>query len=107
MLSLDGDLSDCVERYFIDIQTYNPFAMFIRNEFNITTRNKDLLYESIYTSINNDILVRYLMRVMHIDTRNIQLEAVCRAFADFICDNITDEELVKLNELYTHLFKQR
>ena len=100
-LPLNGDLSDCVKRYFIDVQTYNPFAMFIRNEFNITTRNRDLLYESIYNSLNSDILVRYLMKTMQIEGRDLQLRAVCRAFADFIYDNITDEELVKLNELYT------
>lgn len=100
-LSIDGDLSDCVEQYFVDVQTYNPFAMFIRNEFNITTRNRDLLYESIYNSINSDILVRYLIRTMQIEGRDLQLRAVCRAFADFIYDNIEDEELIELNELYT------
>lgn len=100
-LSYSDGIGDVVEDYFRKAPNVNQYLLFIVNEFELQDINKSSLREAVRKSINEDLLVHYLMRTMKIDNKQIQIDAVCDAFADYLLLNISNEDLHKINVLYT------
>jgi len=107
MLGYNDDLSTVIENYFNKAPSINQYLMFLSIEFNIDNFSIDSIREQVKKSIKSDILVQYLIRTMNIENKDIQMEAACDAFADYICNHITVEDISKFNSMYTDSEKDK